>query len=118
MNKSFLLISLFISSCANIQHLTNVNLADIQGISTNQSLRDKYNTIKEIKKDETSHCKSLGKVKAQDNGFDTGEQYAVLYLKAAVMDLKGDSVLIEKKETVGDYGHKVYGEAFKCIAAN
>jgi hypothetical protein len=95
--------------------MTNGHLGDLQGLSLNRELRSKYETINTITSDEASKCKSMGKIKAKDNALDSGEKYAVLYLKAEALDLKSDSVVIEKIEKVGDYGHLALGEAFKCL---
>lgn len=103
-----------VSACTNIQHLTNTNIADLQGLSTSQGLRMKYDAINTITAAEASKCQSLGKLDAKDNALDTGEKYAILYVKAKVLELKGDSVVIEKVDKIGEYGHHAFGEGFKC----
>ena len=112
--KSLYPLLLLAVSCANIQHLTNANLTDLQGLSTNHELRMKYDAINVITAEKAASCQRLGKLDAKDNVFDTGSNYAVLYVKAKVLELKGDSVIIERVEKVGDYGHHAYGEGFKC----
>ncbi len=110
----YFLSLLLLTSCANIQYLTNTNVGNIHGLSTNEALREKYDAIKEITAKAATQCKSLGKITANDNAFDAGERYAILYLKGTVRELKGDSVVVLKKEKVGDYGHTASGEAFLC----
>lgn len=113
--KSFLFFVLFLlSSCSNIQHLTNSNISDLQGLSTNQTLRMKYDAVNTITADEAAKCQSVGKLDAKDNALDTGEKYAILYVKAKALELKADSVIIEKVQKVGEYGHHAFGEGFKC----
>lgn len=108
-------LSLFLTiSCTNIQHLTNSNLSDLQGLSMNQPLRMKYDSVKEIKVEEATSCKSLGNFEAKDNALDTGEKFALLYLKAKVLEVKGNSVVVKSQEKVGSYGNIARGEGFSC----
>lgn len=110
----FMTAFLFCSSCTNIQHLTNTNIRELQGLSHDANLRMKYDAINAITASESAKCQSLGKLDAKDNGLDTGEKYAVLYLKSKVLELRGDSVVIAKIEKIGEYGNHAYGEGFKC----
>lgn len=105
---------IFTVSCTNIQHLTNSNLSDLQGLSMNQALRMKYDSVKEIKAEETTSCKSIGNFEAKDNALDTGEKFALLYLKAMVLEAKGNSVVVKSQEKVGSYGNIARGEGFSC----
>ena len=112
--KFFLPVLFLAASCANIQHLTNSNISELQGLSTNQSLRMKYDAVNTITAEEAAKCQSIGKLNAKDNALDTGEKYAILYVKAKALEAHADSVVIEKVEKVGEYGHHAYGEGFKC----
>lgn len=110
-----IVLALFLTvSCTNIQHLTNSNLSDLQGLSMNQQLRMKYDSVKEIKAEETTNCKSVGNFEAKDNALDTGEKFALLYLKAMVLEAKGNSVVLKSQEKVGTYGNIARGEGFIC----
>jgi len=95
-------------------------MQDHKSFSKSRDTRLKYNNrVKTIGAEEATSCKFVKDIIARDNFFDTGEEYAILYLKVKAYEkLEANAVTVDKVKKEGDYGHLAFGKAYNCPSPN
>lgn len=112
----FLLPALFVfTSCQNIRHITNIHLRDLKSISKDKEYQKKLDKHVQLKKEEdVKECTFVKEYTAKDNIFDQGEKWAVYYAKDKAYELDANTVVLEKQEQVGNYGHAAKVKIYNC----
>ncbi len=113
-----LFISLVLSGCQNLAHITNVNVDEIANITRDIELSEKINSKVAIKKiEEVKSCKHIKKSVAKDNALEAGKEAAIMYAKYEAYKMSENTIVIEEIKKVGDYGSRVHFDIYNCPSA-
>ena len=108
-------IMFLLAGCENLKHATNVNFSDMKNMRHDEALMAKLDKrVEVIDSKRAKYCSFIKDIIGRDNVLDQGMKYALYYAKYETFKLDGNSMVILKKEKVGDYGSRVRARAYRC----
>jgi hypothetical protein len=102
----FLLI--FLSSCADIQKATNINILDDEAQKHDLDGRVTFN------ENDIKGCTFISKVRGDDNLLHPGKESALRNMKIFSKDKGGNTIYVSECKTLSDSMNLCLGKVYKC----